>query len=593
MEVIAAMSRNLRAVAKTVWRAGLRRSLYRLRRLLQLRLLDPCFGTRLYRAPSVSEPFSLQDGQRRILAYLAQLRCASPLASAWDRSDGTLSLLGQRGFLLEAGTDWQTRPVADPLWAFQLHAWEWAWPALVDADGESQTSLLSLWQDWIARVPVGRGLAWEPYPTCRRLVTWSSAWHLLGGDTELAAAIAQGTAYLADHLERDLDNNHLVANAKALAWVGLLFPNLPQAPHWRCLGLELLWSSLATQVRGDGGHVENATSYHKAVWLDGLETALLCQASGVPVPSDVWERLDQIGDFALALRRPDGRLPLLNDSVEDEPLPVGALFALAARTFEQADCTWDASEGNIPSSEIGNRVLSDSGYAVFRSGVAADDTFLVFDAGDLGPAHCPGHGHADALSLELWGCGEALIVDPGTYQYPAGRWRDYFRSTVAHSTATVDGVEQSHFVGPFRVVDMARGRIVDARLDGAAAEVVGEHDGYTRLADPVIHRRCVRFRNPGLIEVEDLFLGASRHQLDLRFHLASCCVVCDGSGSAQASYPGGTRLAFQVSSSEPGALSVEQGWVSRRWYQKEASPVLTYALETQLPVRITTHLRIA
>ena len=28
-------------------------------------------------------------------------------------------------------------------------------------------------------MPIGRGLAWEPYPTSRRLVVWCAAWHLL------------------------------------------------------------------------------------------------------------------------------------------------------------------------------------------------------------------------------------------------------------------------------------------------------------------------------------------------------------------------------------------------------------------------------
>jgi uncharacterized heparinase superfamily protein len=483
--------------------------------------------------------------------------------------------------------DWDTQPIDDPLWSFRLHSWEWAWPALGNLT--RRESLLSLWHDWIDRVPVGRGLGWQPYPTSRRLVVWSAAWHLLDGDETLVAAIAQQTAYLADNLERDLDNNHLVANAKALAWVGLLFSDLHRATSWRGLGLDLLWDALDAQVRADGGHVENSTSYHLSVWLDGLETALLCRASDEPVPEEVWETLRRMGEFALALRRPDGRLPLLNDSVEGEPLPASALFDLASSVLDLPDLEWGAGRVDALEPAFNNKVFEESGYAVLRSGWGSDNTYLVFDAGDLGPRHCPGHGHADALSIELWGRGEPLILDPGTYQYPAGRWRDYFRGTVAHTTATVDGLDQSSFAGPFRVTDMAHGRLISANLDHPESTVVGEHDGYTRLSDPVTHRRGVCLHSPDHLTTEDAFLGSARHQVDLRFHLAPCEVELLERHLAVAKYPGGTELLLRIEGVE-GMFKVEKGWISRTWYRKESSPVLSFEFQRRFPVTATTFL---
>jgi uncharacterized heparinase superfamily protein len=454
-------------------------------------------------------------------------------------------------------------------------------------DEKSQETLLQLWHDWIAHVPVGQSLAWEPYPVSRRLMVWSAAWHLLDGDRKQAGSIAQHAAYLMDHLEKDLDNNHLIANAKALAWVGLFFPTMDEARRWRDTGLDLLWRALKAQVRADGGHVENSTSYHLAVWLDGLETALLCQASDEDVPEETWETLEHMGDYALALRRPDGRLPMLNDSVKDEPLPAQAIFKLAAGAFERPDFAWAAGDEDVPAPELASQALSDSGYVVMRS----EDTYLLFDAGDPGPAHCPGHGHADALSIELWAREEPLILDPGTYQYPAGRWRDYFRGTSSHSTATVDGLDQSVFVGPFRVADMARSRIVSVDLAGAEPEVIGEHDGYTRLADPVIHRRRVRLGHHDRLEIEDTFSGNERHKVILRFHLASCNVERQDAHTAQAIYPGGVKLGFRLEGPK-GTLEIQEGWISRTWYCKEPSPVLAYTFETALPARVVTQITI-
>ena len=129
---------------------------------------------------------------------------------------------------------WSERPSADPLWAYHLHAWEWAWPALVAATPQvaGPSGLLALMTDWIDTHPIGKGIAWEPYPTSRRLVVWSAAWVRLDQPIALAESILQQARFLSDHLEWDLANNHLIANAKALAWVGILLNGLPDAEKW-------------------------------------------------------------------------------------------------------------------------------------------------------------------------------------------------------------------------------------------------------------------------------------------------------------------------------------------------------------------------
>jgi uncharacterized heparinase superfamily protein len=578
----------------TARRAGLQRSFYRLDRRLRLQLLNPHLAHRLYPWPVLQDSHLLAPFADGLLDQLKRLVCLRRLAASfqgWDQEQNTVRLLNQTPYPLRPPVDWLARPVDDPLWSFQLNSWDWAWPALVEPAGRQ--AVRSLWLDWLDQARIGHGVAWEPYPTSRRLIVWSLAWHMLGRDKRFAAAIAQQAAYLARHLERDLDNNHLVANAKALAWAGLLLPDLPGASIWRRQGLARLWDALQAQVREDGGHVENSTGYHLSVWLDGLETMLLCRACGGMVPDNVSRILVTMGEYALALRRPDGRLPLLNDSIEDEPLPATALFDLAAMAFNRADFAWAAGKKDANTTNRSSQMLADSGYAVLRSGSPPKETYLVFDFGNLGPDHCPGHGHADTLSFELWSQGEALVVDPGTYQYPAGRWRNYFRSTAAHSTATVDHLDQSCFAGPFRVADMAQGKLISHSLDKGRLEVVGEHNGYTRLADPVIHRRHLRLFDAKHLTIVDYFSGAGHHHLALQFHLAPCEASLIGPDGAIAIYPGGTRLQLHCASSPPGRMQLEEGWVSRTWYQKETSPTLMYVLATKFPITITTTITIS
>ena len=95
-----------------------------------------------------------------------------------------------------------------------------------------------------------------------------------------------------------------------------------------------------------------------------------------------------------------------------------------------------------------------AGYYVQRSGWGdgetsfADERFLVLDAGPIGDG---GHGHYDMLAIEAYAHGRPLLVDPGRYTYseagpPAEpNWRHWFKGTPAHSTVTVDGLDQTPY----------------------------------------------------------------------------------------------------------------------------------------------------
>jgi uncharacterized heparinase superfamily protein len=364
-------------------------------RRLRLQVIDPLLAPILYPRTSLTSETPSDAKVKCLLADLAALHATAPDAKGFDTQSKHLRLLNQTPIPLMIPMAWEGYDFGNPLSQIRLHSWEWLWPLL---RVEAQSSFIqSLWRDWVIHVAPGRGLAWEPYTTSRHLTVWCTAWHLIDGDQMLKGAILQNPAFLAEHLERDLDNNHLVANAKALAWVGMLFPDYPKAKQWQRIGLNLLRSALADQVRSDGGHIENSTSYHTAVLVYGLETALLCKVCGQHVPVQVIERLRKMTHFAESLLRPDGRLPLLNNSVEDEPLPWLPVCKLADRLTTAIEYGWTGNDNHKVTMEE-NGVFADSGYAVLKTRDNAEGTFLVFDCGDLGPDFCPGHGHADALS---------------------------------------------------------------------------------------------------------------------------------------------------------------------------------------------------
>src|SRR5262249_14985559 len=167
----------------------------------------------------------------------------------------------------------------------------------------------------------------------------------------------------------------------------------------------------------------------------------------------------------------------------------------------------------------------DGGYYVMRGGSKPSDPTLVFDCGPLG-AGPAGHGHADALSFQLHAAGYQFLVDSGTYSYNLDyEWRDVFRSTEAHNAVVVDGLSQSNSDGRMSWSTKAQAHTRRWVTTTSLDLVDGEHDGYTRLADPVTHRRVIAFLKPDVWVVCDFLAGDQQHEFELPLHVRPDCAL--------------------------------------------------------------------
>jgi hypothetical protein len=110
---------------------------------------------------------------------------------------------------------------------------------------------------------------------------------------------------------------------------------------------------------------------------------------------------------------------------------------------------------------------------LYRATIPRPTTIL--DVGKPCPDHLPAHAHADLLSYELMVAGCRIVVDSGVYEYTAGPWRDYFRSTRAHNTVEVGGTDQSEGGTASRRGERAQMRFIGRdRFIGVARS---SHDG--------------------------------------------------------------------------------------------------------------------
>ena len=69
----------------------------------------------------------------------------------------------------------------------------------------------------------------------------------------------------------------------------------------------------------------------------------------------------------------------------------------------------------------------------------------MMNVGSVGPAYQPGHAHADTLSFELSVDGLRWFVNTGVSGYGVTADRSYERSSEAHNTVVVDGMDPLRF----------------------------------------------------------------------------------------------------------------------------------------------------
>jgi len=570
---------------RTLSRLTPKQLFYRLLRIAKSRFVYPLLGSALYPRPELDGEGSVLVKEGFQQGHPFDKAPPEVVQKADQLLEGRIELLNLP-VSFSSGIDWEARPQDDPLWTYTLHYFEWADPLLKAYAVSGEKEYLLSWRGyvdhWIDHNPPGQGVGWHPYPTSRRLLCWMKACLWLARNEpesvpdRLVPSILQQARFLERNFEFDLLNNHLIANAAALAWAGSLFPGYKLASRWRQKGFSRLWGEILRQVNEEGFHNERSFSYQQIVLADAAEAAVLAEGCGYPIPPEVKERLGKMREALAAVRRPDGKYPLIHDAVEgypeEDPLAEGEpIYDGSGRSF----------------------AFPEAGYVVLRGKESGNDDYLIFDCGPMGPAQNPGHGHAGALSFELFSRGTPLIIDPGVYSYHQQPWRNDFRSTKAHNTLVIDGEDQSELWGSFRVGRMARSQLKEYDITGLEGVAIGKHDGYRWSGSRAVHRREVRYLGTGRWRVIDQVDGSGSHLVEAYFHFSpGADLTAPSKNTIRASCGGEWYLEIDLELPAGCEPILEEGWISSTWYQKEIAPVLRCKWEGPLPARWEYNLRI-
>lgn len=408
--------------------------------------------------------------------------------------------------------------------------------------------------------------------------------------------------------------NHAVAEALGMFVSGLCFPNLKNANNWKRRGKGILEKQVLRQIYPDGSSFEHSFPYLQFVLDHYLVYYLLCREYGEPCGSSVEERLHASLNFISSLLDKNGNYPIIGDDDDGYLLKLWfgehnnfvSLLNTGAVLFENPEwiiensefdqktffllgknskSKWERLKKIKKNSNPSSLYFKMAGLAVIRD-KSESDILFVGNSGQLGLKPLGGHGHADALSFWISVDGQPIFIDPGTYLYHSGgEWRDFFRSTPAHNTLRVDGIDQSSIVSDFMYKNFYNIKRIGFDENTERILWSAGHDGYKRLKDPVFHKRDVIFyKRKKQFEIIDYIDCKKDHLIESNFHLHPDCFVEKSNGSIDINCSR-TRISVEVDKKWQSVEVIKgekepmRGWYSARFNHIQEANTLALSVE--------------
>ena len=393
----------------------------------------------------------------------------------------------------------------------------------VNGFGIYYDELRSLLDDWVKENPFLVGISWTSVMEIAiRLIQWTITREFLSrrqlpkGDEELLSTLDRGVlgmaGYVARHYSRySSANNHLLVEATALAYAGYAYGYKP----WQDLAVRLLDEQLERQNCSDGVNREMSLHYQAFGMEAYALTIHLMRENGREVPERWIEMMKKQCEFvshSMVTMLTDEVVCEFGDNDEGKIIDlegihfvvgyIGYVLQLCsiitatrydAFVYTDETIKWlfgqapiDFIKGKRQYNKLRSRTFAEGGYSFLRRG----DIFVGIDHAPLGFGSIAAHGHADALSFQLFKGDRPIFIDPGTYIYHCDeRARNSFRSTMNHNTVTINGEEQSEMLGPFLWGKKAKTKLIESDIEGG--KIMAETEG----KNGVCHTRTYELEN--------------------------------------------------------------------------------------------------
>lgn len=374
----------------------------------------------------------------------------------------------------------------------------------------------------------------------------------------------------ADHIPRVYakTGNHRLYELTQVFRNGATFPEFKRAEAWRNDGLTLLPRMIDDDVYDDGMNKELVFSYHGMYVGLFMEAWKMFRDQGYEdrLPPSFRQKLLKMGGIYAMQSFPDFTICQFGDAWKHRD--PGALFrkdlAPLAANIPYFDYMASSGKQGAPPTKT-NAAYPQSGFYFFRSDWTRDAVFMALKCGAT--AHW--HNQPDNGTFEIYAYGRNLMNDSGCYVYGSSdpedqRWRNWFRSTRAHQTLTLDN----------RDLTCAPECIMWSEADNLTALVV-ENKSYPGL----MHRRTVLFIDCTYFLILDEAIGEATGDVRIHFQFAPCGAEISRL-SARTLFPDGANLLVKtLPLAGPVTMEKEEGWISYDIRRKEPRPAWSWKIE--------------
>ena len=487
-------------------------------------------------------------------------------------------------------------------------------------DEEFAAVFVSHLSGWMEQNPPSMGVNWlSSLEVSFRLISWLWAFHFFKDSPSFTPDVfKKALKYLlihGKHIENYLStyyspNTHLTGEALGLYYLGTQLSFLKGASNWQEKGKEILLNQLDHQILPDGVYFEQTTWYHRYTTDFYLHFMLLARLSNEKISADLQDKLSnktqKLLDFLTYSTSPDGTTPIIGDDDGGRNLPLtNALsndflgtLAAGAVMFNREDYKFASRK---PSQEIlwlfgveginifdsleetspdKSKAFKEGGYFVMRDGWSESDNYLIVDAGEIGSLN-GGHGHADTLAFQMATNGKSILLDSGTYTYNSSKaLRDYFRSSEAHNTLTIDDKSSSKAGGKFSWDIKAKPTLYSWLSQNRFDFFEASHDGYQRLKEsPATHTRSILFLKNDYWIMRDFVGTKGEHSYSLNFNFdsESSPVVKNSNDLQYVSEINSSGFGLDIFTfGDNGKWEEKDSWVSNCYGNRAKSKVIQY-----------------
>jgi len=472
--------------------------------------------------------------------------------------------------------NWQYRPVQDQLLTTFLHRTAFWEPLGIVYCSTGDEKYVKEWvfevRDWIRKnkqgaYPDDKEYAWKAFVVSFRLNHWSAFFNMFIDSPNFTPSFLmeflnsyneQAKYVMANYTDI---GNHRLFEALHMMYAGSSFPEMKQATVWRNSGIVVLNEEIKKQVLPDGVQFELSTSYHIGtikIFLDALQIAQLNGAEN-EFPESYHQLVEKmvlaVGKYSF----PDYTFPLYGNSFLTNKTVMLQNYETWAKVFPENKLieyyAADGKSGTKP--DYLSSSLPNAGFYAFRNGWDMKSTVMQIKAGP--PAEF--HSHPDNGNFVLWVKGRDFTPDSGSFIYAnvgnqENSKRDWYRSTKAHQTLTLDNQNIENNV-----------KVTQWQPDGDSQILSYLNPSYKDLS----HQRSFLFIDKTFFVIIDRAIGTAKGNLGIHYNLKedSQASFDTASNSITTNYSDGNNLLIQVNKDNT-TLKEETGFVSYQ-YQKETS----------------------